>query len=120
MFSCPKCTDSRLFSVNTEVPLTAKLFKGANMFFSPSALTKRRMMSSANIRASNVVSSRGHLPDSANSTSSPLMKRLNSSGLKLQPCRTPFWHLNTPVAWDEFILTLAVAFLYMDCSIAMI
>ena len=76
-------------------------------------------MSSANIRVSNVVSPRG-TPASffANSTSSPLM---NNCGPKLQPCHlwTPFWHLSTPVAW-EFIFTLAVAFLYMDCSIAMI
>ena len=49
----------------------------------------------------------------ANSTSIPQTKRLNGRGLRLQPCLTPFSHLNKPVAWEELTLTLAVALIYI-------
>ena len=46
------------------------------------------------------------------STSNPVIKRLKSSGLRLQPCLTPFLHGN---ASDADILTCGVAFKYIDC-----
>ena len=98
-----------------------KVSSVSKCFLKPSALDDSKTISSANIRVSSIVFCNDTPTSlSASFALSPLRKRLKSKGLSLHPCLTPLLQLKLAVICCAAIFTLAVAFAYIDFSMAII